>query len=134
MLAGFAEERVEAAEKALKKRVKRAVSDKDLGYAALRQVRITGKKLRYLLEFFSPVLDGGHQATIERLASVQDELGKLNDLVTGETLLREYSFQLDEPKAVNEAIRYLEDQQRHRMLSAPDTARGMVAGQPLNPA
>ncbi|EUC21590.1 CHAD domain containing protein [Burkholderia sp. BT03] len=122
-LVGFAEERVEAAEKALKKRVRRAVSDKDSGYAALHEVRIAGKKQRYLLEFFSPVLDGSHQATIERLTSVQDELGKLNDLVTGESILREYSFQLGEPKAVSEAVSYLEDQKRRRMRGVHEILR-----------
>ena len=122
-LAGFAENRVESAEKALKKRVRRVVSDKDSGYVALHEVRIAGKRLRYLLEFFSPVLDASHQATIERLTSVQDELGKLNDLVTSETLLREYSFQLGEPKVVKQAVGYLQDQKRHHMHNVHETLR-----------
>nr|WP_328807184.1 CHAD domain-containing protein [Paraburkholderia elongata] len=122
-LAWFAEDRVESAENALRKRVKRAVSDKHSGYVALHEVRIAGKKLRYLLEFFSPVLDGSHQATIERLTSVQDELGKLNDLVTSETLLREYSVQLGEPKVVKEAVGYLQDQKRHHMQHAHEALR-----------
>lgn len=122
-LAGFAEERVESAEKALKKRVKRAIQPEHSGYAALHEVRIAGKKLRYLLEFFSPVLDGSHQATIELLVSVQDELGKLNDLVTSETLLREYSFQLGESWMVKEAVRYLDDQKKRRMHVAHEMLR-----------
>jgi CHAD domain-containing protein len=122
-LTSFAEDRVESAEKALKKRVRRVVSDKDSGYVALHEVRIAGKRLRYLLEFFSPVLDGSHQATIERLTSVQDELGKLNDLVTSETLLREYSFQLGEPKVVKEAVGYLQDQKKHYMHNVHETLR-----------
>ncbi|MGB8416762.1 CHAD domain-containing protein [Paraburkholderia sp.] len=122
-LAAFAHERVELAEKALKKRVKRATPRKDSGYAALHEIRIAGKKLRYLLEFFSPVLDGSHQAAIERLSSVQNELGKLNDLVTSETLLREYSFQLGEPEVVKEAIRYLEDQKIDHMRNAREILR-----------
>ena len=97
-IANFAEERVKAAEQALKKRVKRAVSAQASDYAALHEVRIAGKKLRYLLQFFSPVLDGGHQAVIDRLTVVQDELGTPNDLVTSEALLREYAFQLGEAK------------------------------------
>ncbi|WP_211610754.1 CHAD domain-containing protein [Paraburkholderia haematera] len=119
----FAEDRVESAENALRKRVKRAASDKDSGYVALHEVRIAGKKLRYLLEFFLPVLDGSHQATIERLRSVQDELGTLNDLVTSETLLREYSFQLGESKVVREAVRYLQDQKKHHMHNVHETLR-----------
>jgi CHAD domain-containing protein len=96
-LSEFAEERVELAEKALKK--------------------------RYLLEFFSPVLGGSHESAIERLTSVQDELGKLNDLVTSETLLREYVSQLGEPKVVKEAVRCLEDQKKHRMCTAHEILR-----------
>lgn len=122
-LAGFAEERVESAEKALKKRVRRAIQPEHPGYAALHDVRIAGKKLRYLLEFFSPILDGSHQVTIELLVSVQEELGKLNDLVTSETLLREYSFQLDESRMVKEAIRYLDDQKKRRMRVAHEMLR-----------
>jgi len=76
-----------------------------------------------LLEFFSPVLDGSHQSTIERLSSVQDELGKLNDLVSSETLLREYSFQLGEPGVVKEAIRYLENQKKRHMRNAHEILR-----------
>jgi CHAD domain-containing protein len=122
-LSEFAEERVELAEKALKKRIERATQPEHPGYAALHEVRIAGKKLRYLLEFFSPVLGGSHESTIERLTSVQDELGKLNDLVTSETLLREYVSQLGEPKAVKEAVRYLEDQKKHHMCTAHEILR-----------
>jgi CHAD domain-containing protein len=122
-LADFAEDRIQSAEKALKKRVKRALSNEEAGYAVLHEVRISGKKLRYLLEFFSPVLEGGHQATIEQLTSVQDELGKLNDLVTSETLLREYSPQLGEAAVVKEAVRYLEDQRTRSMRTAQEMLR-----------
>ncbi|MFL9989597.1 CHAD domain-containing protein, partial [Paraburkholderia sediminicola] len=48
-LAEFAKERVELAEKELKKRVKRAIRPEHSGYAALHEVRIAGKKLRYLV-------------------------------------------------------------------------------------
>lgn len=122
-LAKFAEERVGSAEKALKKRVKRAVSHEDAGYAVLHEVRISGKKLRYLLEFFSPVLEDDHQATIRHLASVQDELGKLNDLVTSETLLREYSPQLGKPAVIHQAVRYLEHEKEQRMRAAQKILR-----------
>ncbi|RKE38463.1 CHAD domain-containing protein [Paraburkholderia sp. BL23I1N1] len=122
-LASFAKDRVASAESALKKRVKRAASDKDSGYVELHEVRIAGKKLRYLLEFFLPVLDGSHQTTIERLRSVQDELGTLNDLVTSETLLREYSFQLGESKIVRAAVKYLQDQKTQHMHNVHETLR-----------
>ncbi|WP_175772942.1 CHAD domain-containing protein [Paraburkholderia phenazinium] len=114
-ITGFAEERVQVAEKALKKRVKRAIAAKESDYGALHEVRIAGKKLRYLLQFFAPVLDGGHQAVIEHLTVVQDELGTLNDQVTSEALLREYAFQLGEAKRIKEAIAYLQKQTADHM-------------------
>lgn len=123
VLSEFAEERVVLAENALKKRVRQATEPEHPGYAALHEVRIAGKKLRYLLEFFLPVLAGSHQSTIERLTSVQNELGKLNDFVTSETLLREYSFQLREPEGVKEAVKYLEDQKRLHMRTAHEILR-----------
>ncbi|SEB97403.1 CHAD domain-containing protein [Burkholderia sp. WP9] len=122
-LGTWAEKRVQSAGKALEKKASRAASQNESGYAALHEVRIAGKKLRYLLEFFSPVLDGGHRATIERLTSVQDDLGTLNDLVTSETLLREYSLQLGEPNLVKEAIGYLQDQKEYYMHEAYEILR-----------
>jgi CHAD domain-containing protein len=114
-IASFAEERVQVAEDALKKRVKRAASADDSDYAALHEVRIAGKKLRYLLQFFAPVLGSSHQAVIDRLTVVQDELGALNDQVTSEALLREYAFQLGEAKQVKHAIAYLQSETAHHM-------------------
>jgi CHAD domain-containing protein len=111
----FAEGRVQVAERALNKRIKRAISADDSDYGALHEVRIAGKKLRYLLQFFAPALDSGHQAVIEHLTVVQDELGTLNDQVTSEALLREYAFQLGEAKRVKEAIAYLQKQTADHM-------------------
>ncbi|MBB5408996.1 CHAD domain-containing protein [Paraburkholderia sp. HC6.4b] len=88
------------------------VSNRDADYAALHDVRIAGKRLRYSLEFFAPVLDDHYLAAIEQLAQVQEHLGHLNDLVTSETLLREYAFQLGEPHALKKAVKYLGEQQQ----------------------
>ncbi|MEW9585204.1 CHAD domain-containing protein [Paraburkholderia sp. DGU8] len=129
-LATFAGQRAILAEKALRKRVKRVASASHSDYASLHEVRIAGKKLRYVLEFFSPVLDGNHQPLIERLTSVQNDLGVLNDLVTSEALLREYASQLGDAEPVNEAVWYLRDQKGHRMNNVPDTARGRIVGVP----
>ncbi|WP_091793118.1 hypothetical protein [Burkholderia sp. WP9] len=53
-----------------------------------------------------------------RLTSVQEELGKLNDVVTSETLLREYLFELGEPETVEAAVRYLEELRKRHMHAA----------------
>lgn len=122
-LCEFAATRAQRAEKMLKKRVKRSVSNRDADYTELHQIRIAGKRLRYSLEFFAPVLDDHFMATIERLAQAQEHLGYLNDLVTSETLLREYAFQLGEPHALKKAIRYLEEQQQLQRIVAHDMLR-----------
>lgn len=119
----FATTRAERAEVMLKKRIKRVASNPNADYAELHEIRIAGKRLRYSLEFLAPVLDGHYLATIERLAQVQQQLGDLNDLVTGETLLREYAFQLGESHASKKAIKYLEEQQRLRKSVAHDMLR-----------
>jgi CHAD domain-containing protein len=122
-LAEFATERAERAERLLKKRVKRIASHQNADYAELHEIRIAGKRLRYSLEFLAPVLDAHYLKTIEQLAQVQEHLGHLNDLVTSETLLREYAFQLGETHALNKAIKYLEEQQRLQRVVAHDLLR-----------
>jgi CHAD domain-containing protein len=106
-LAGLAGARVEVAEKALKKRIKRAIRSGHGDYAALHDVRIAGKRLRYLLEFFLPVLDSSHSEKIRRLSEVQEVLGKVNDLVVSETLLRQYSIQLGDSGVTEQAVAFL---------------------------
>jgi CHAD domain-containing protein len=125
-LVDFVDERVGAAENALKKDVARVHRDSVPRYETLHEVRIASKKLRYLLEFFSPVLTCNHQAVIESLTSVQDVLGKLNDLVTSEALMREHSFQLAGPAVANDAITFLEDEKRRHM----QTARSILSNVP----
>ncbi|HXZ08311.1 MAG TPA: CHAD domain-containing protein [Paraburkholderia sp.] len=118
VLATFAEERVRRAEASLRKRIGVAVEPEHREYAALHSVRIAGKKVRYLLEFFSPVLDASHRQNLERLTTLQDELGKLNDLVVSETLLREYSFQLGDQDAVHEVIALIAAEKKRHMRVA----------------
>jgi CHAD domain-containing protein len=47
--------------------------------AGLHRVRIEGKKLRYVLEFFGQIL-GPTDEVLQRLERVQDALGEYNDL------------------------------------------------------
>ncbi|MFO7655204.1 MAG: CHAD domain-containing protein [Candidatus Krumholzibacteriia bacterium] len=47
----------------------------------LHALRIEGKKLRYLLEFFGSLYPGGaHGKLVKHLKALQDELGELNDV------------------------------------------------------
>jgi CHAD domain-containing protein len=125
-LVEFVEERVGAAEQALKKDVARAHRDRVQHYETLHEVRIAGKKLRYLIEFFSPVLACDPRTAIESLTSVQDVLGKLNDLVTSEALMRAHSFQLAGTAVANDAIAFLEEEKMRHM----QTARAILGNVP----
>jgi len=56
--------------------------------ASLHRLRIGIKRLRYALEFFSPLLAGKPlQPLLAELAQLQDELGQLNDLANAGVLL-----------------------------------------------
>lgn len=54
------------------------------------RLRIAGKKLRYSLEFFAPLLPQRRLAPyLLALSRMQDELGMINDQVTAEALIKE---------------------------------------------
>jgi len=72
----FAENRVRRAQRALKKRCRYASRHETAHEEDLHDVRKAGKKLRYLLEFFQPVIKGGHDRTVKELTSVQNKLGQ----------------------------------------------------------
>lgn len=57
--------------------------------AVLHQTRIQIKRLRYLLEYFSPVLKKVDRKRIARLAKLQGALGALNDVVVASTYISE---------------------------------------------
>ena len=84
-LAAFATNRVATAKQSLRKRLKRALGNPHTGYAELHDVRIAGKKVRYLLEFFAPLLDSGNEISVVELTQLQDELGKLKSMLTVNT-------------------------------------------------
>ncbi len=59
-----------------------------LDHVALHDTRKTAKKLRYALEFLSPVLPRGDtRKLLRRLATLQDQLGALNDISLGAALM-----------------------------------------------
>jgi len=124
-LSNFARERVSAADEMLRKRWKRANKAQAEDYTALHQVRIAGKRVRYLLEFFLPVVGKRFQSTVERLELVQEELGKLNDVVASEALIRRFEHQVGSALALQEVLQWLDQAKRRDMEKAYGTLRSL---------
>ncbi|WP_162175044.1 CHAD domain-containing protein [Paraburkholderia mimosarum] len=122
-LSDFARERVSAADEMLRKRWKHANKAQAEDYTALHQVRIAGKRVRYLLEFFLPVVGKRFQSTVERLELVQEELGKLNDVVASEALIRRFEHQVGTTPALQQVLQWLDQAKRRDMEKAYRTLR-----------
>lgn len=114
----FADQRVAASERSLKKRMKRARRAKCSNYSAFHDVRKSGKKLRYLLEFFEPILSGGHKRVLKRLKQLQKRFGALNDIVASEMLLRDNAALLAGAGDTDAALHWLKKERKRRMRSA----------------
>ena len=119
----FANKRVAASERSLMKRAKRARHAKRSNYAAFHDVRKAGKKLRYLLEFFEPVLSGGHKRTLKRLKQVQKRFGTLNDIVASEVLLRDNAGLFAGSGDAADVLQWLHKERKRRMRSAAGLLR-----------
>lgn len=119
----FAEQRVAASERSLKKRMKRARRAKRSNYVAFHNVRKAGKKLRYLLEFFGPILSGGRKRTLKRLKQIQKRFGTLNDVVASEMLLRDNAALLADAGDPEAALHWLGKERKRRMRSAAGLLR-----------
>ncbi len=68
---------------------------------SLHALRIGIKRLRYGLEFFSPLAKRSPRAVLKRLAALQETLGQLNDLANAGTLLMDCAA--DDPR-LREAV------------------------------
>lgn len=119
----LADKRVTASERSLKKRIKRAAHAKRSNYAAFHDVRKAGKKLRYLLEFFEPVLSGGHKRILKRLIKLQKRFGKLNDIVASEMLLRDNLDSLAGSGDTDAVLRWLKKQRKRQTRAAAGLLR-----------
>jgi CHAD domain-containing protein len=122
----FAEDRVRRAKRALKKRSQHAARQEPAHEEDLHDVRKAGKKLRYLLEFFQPVIKGGHGRAIKDLTSVQNKLGLFNDIAASETLIRSASFSDVPPEVVVESLQWLEKQKCKKMRAASRRVRAIA--------
>jgi len=116
-LGKFAATRVDAAQHSLKKRMKRANRAKRSDYPAFHEVRKGAKKLRYLLDFFEPVLKGGRKHTMKRLKRIQKRFGALNDVVASEALLRDQSALLT-GLHTGAALAWLDKERKRRVRKA----------------
>lgn len=117
-IADFAETRVRKAEKALRSCIKHAHRQKKPDYDALHDVRIAGKKLRYLLEFFAPLLKGRHEKVIKRLTTVQTKLGDLNDVVVSEVKLRDTPLSGVSVEDLQQALNWMGGQKKRHLRAA----------------
>jgi CHAD domain-containing protein len=63
----------------------------------LHALRVEFKRLRYTISFFSDVLGKEAADFIDELKDIQDELGRLNDVVVAQAALGDLSDELDEP-------------------------------------
>lgn len=122
----FAEERVRLAQLTLQKRSRRAARNETAHEEELHDVRKAGKKLRYLLEFFQPVIKGGHGRTIKDLTSVQNKLGLFNDIAASEVLIRSASFNEVPAEVLQASLQWLEEQKGRRMRAASRRVRAIA--------
>ena len=98
-LLSFASERL----KRLRKKLRRLAVAADIeDPASLHALRIGVKRLRYALEFFSPLTpEGASRRMLKQLTAVQDTLGQLNDLTNAGSLLMDCAG--DDPR-LREAV------------------------------
>lgn len=123
----FAEKRVRLARRALQRRSRRAARSETAYEEDLHNVRKAGKKLRYLLEFFQPVIKRRHDRSIKELTSVQNKLGQFNDIAASETLIRSASFNQVPAEVIQESLQWLEKQKCRRMRAASRRVRAMAS-------
>ncbi|SDR52321.1 CHAD domain-containing protein [Paraburkholderia fungorum] len=122
----FAKKRVRLARRTLQKRSKRAARGEPTHEEDLHDVRKAGKKLRYLLEFFQPVLNDSRGRDIKALTSVQNKLGQFNDIAASESLIRSSTFNEVPAGVLQESLQWLAKQKCRRMRAASRRVRAMA--------
>jgi hypothetical protein len=81
---------------------------------AFHDVRKAGKKTRYLLELFGPLLPKDHHRLLKRLKKIQQPLGELNDLAVSESLLRQNLRLISTPDQAKKLERWLKRKRKRR--------------------
>lgn len=85
---------------------------------ALHRTRIEVKRLRYLLEFFAPVLDKRDRKRVRRLEQLQEALGDLNDVVVGAGYLAQVPAGVEYAAAYDLFARWLRKEKKVRRRAA----------------
>jgi CHAD domain-containing protein len=115
----FATKRVRVAEKTLRERMRKASRARRRDYEALHDVRKSGKRVRYLIEFFGPALDNAkHERALKHLKNLQQCFGQLNDVIASVALLRENMNLFDDENEAREALAYLKQRRKERQREA----------------
>jgi CHAD domain-containing protein len=117
-LTKFARKRVSVAQKQLKKRMRAASKKHGSDYASYHEVRKAGKKVRYLIEFFEPLLDKRRRKGLKQLKRLQKRLGMLNDVVASRDLLKTHRASLPDASSADKALKGLKRKQKRRMNAA----------------
>lgn len=117
-LTKFARKRVSAAQKQLKKRMQHASKAGSSDYNSYHNVRKAGKKVRYLIEFFEPLLQNKQRKHLKNLKQLQKRFGGLNDVVASRDLLTSNRGSLPERASADAALRLLKKEQKRRLKAA----------------
>lgn len=114
----FAQKRVEVAQRQLKRRMRQASKADRSDYNSYHDVRKAGKKVRYLIEFFEPLLKKRHRKGLKDLKRLQKHFGALNDVVASRDLLTSHRASLPDGLDIDAALRALKKEQKRRIKSA----------------
>ncbi|AMM18720.1 metal-binding protein (plasmid) [Burkholderia sp. PAMC 28687] len=118
VLKKFARKRLSSARLALRKRIKKASRARHSDYSPFHEVRKAGKKVRYLVEFFDPLLAEKQRGELKGLKRLQKRFGALNDVVASRDLLNNHLASLTHEVHAKPAMRALRREQKKRLKAA----------------
>jgi len=119
----FSRKRLESAEKSLHKRMRHAAQARRSDYATYHEVRKAGKKVRYLLDVFEPVLTKKEMKSVKELKKIQKRFGALNDVVASEEVLRNNPHIFRDDASTRSALAALEKERKQRARAAAELLR-----------
>lgn len=117
-LVKFARKRVATAQKQLEKRMHTASKASRNDYASFHEVRKAGKKVRYLVEFFGPLIGKKQRKGLKDLKRIQKRFGALNDVVATLDLLQQHRSSPVDGAAAERALHALHKEQKRRFKAA----------------